>query len=69
VIHSADSDGIEQSWVTLGAMARVWLPDPPDSGRSWKPRRGLNVDQLGEALIAWMDAAGIAQAVLVGKSR
>ena len=46
----------------------VFVPDLPGFGKSDKPARALNVSELADALDAWMEAAGIERAVLVGNS-
>ena len=46
----------------------VYVPDLPGWGRSFKPRRTLNVPELAEALGWWMDAAGLGRAALVANS-
>jgi len=46
----------------------VHVPDLPGFGRSDKPDRALDVDGLGRALTAWMNASGLAGAALVGNS-
>jgi pimeloyl-ACP methyl ester carboxylesterase len=52
----------------LAPFFRVFAPDLPGFGKSDKPARALNVPELAGALVAWMDAAGLVQAVLVGNS-
>ena len=52
----------------LAPYRRVLAPDLPGFGRSWKPRRVLGVSALADALGAWMGAAGIGRALLVGNS-
>lgn len=52
----------------LAATHRVHVPDLPGHGRSGTPRRPLDVPGLADALVRWMDAAGIARAVLVANS-
>lgn len=52
----------------LAPFYRVLAPDLPGFGRSGKPREVLDVRGLADALGAWMDAEGIASAVLVGNS-
>ena len=52
----------------LARRHRVLLPDLPGFGRSSKPRDALGIDQLADALVAWMRALGIARAHLVGNS-
>ncbi len=46
----------------------VYAPDLPGFGLSQKPRPPLDVGQLAEALLAWMDAAQVEQAALLGNS-
>jgi len=46
----------------------VLAPDLPGFGRSDKPRRALSIPGLADALVAWMDAAGLDRAALVGQS-
>jgi 2-hydroxy-6-oxonona-2,4-dienedioate hydrolase len=52
----------------LGTDLRVLAPDLPGFGRSDKPERALTIRELADALAAWMDAAGLARAALVGNS-
>jgi pimeloyl-ACP methyl ester carboxylesterase len=47
---------------------RVYAPDLPGFGQSERPRTTLTVEGLAEALIAWMDAAGLERAALLGNS-
>lgn len=47
---------------------RVLAPDLPGFGRSQTPEAPLDVPGLAEALVAWMDAAGLRDAALVGNS-
>ncbi len=47
---------------------RVYAPDLPGSGRSGKPRHILNIDELADALAAWMRANGRRNAILIGNS-
>ena len=46
----------------------VYALDLPGFGKSDKPRRALSVPQLATALLAWMDAAGLPDARLLGNS-
>lgn len=46
----------------------VFAPDLPGFGRSERPPRALNVKESADALLAWMDAAGLERAALVGNS-
>ena len=47
---------------------RVYAPDLPGSGRSGRPDHILNVDELADALAAWMRATGLRDAILIGNS-
>lgn len=56
---------------TMRHLAQRYLvlaPDLPGFGWSQRPSRVLDVPELASALVATMDAAGIARAVLVGSS-
>lgn len=52
----------------LAPSHRVLVPDLPGFGQSEDPARPLRVPELASALLAWLDAAGIARAHLVGNS-
>jgi 2-hydroxy-6-oxonona-2,4-dienedioate hydrolase len=52
----------------LGRTRRVFVPDLPGFGRSSRPHRWLTVAALAQALVAWMDAVGLARAHVVGNS-
>jgi 2-hydroxy-6-oxonona-2,4-dienedioate hydrolase len=52
----------------LAPYCRVFAPDLPGFGKSGKPSRVLNVPELADALISWMDAIRLEQAVLLGNS-
>lgn len=52
----------------LGPWFRTWAPDLPGFGRSEDPGRLYSLPELADALVAWMDAAGVARATLVGNS-
>ena len=52
----------------LAASHRVLVPDLPGFGESDDPVRPLRVPELAAALVAWLDAAGIARAHLLGNS-
>jgi pimeloyl-ACP methyl ester carboxylesterase len=51
---------------TLAARGLVLVPDLPGHGASHQDQRPLRVAELARALAAWMDARGLARAVLVG---
>jgi 2-hydroxy-6-oxonona-2,4-dienedioate hydrolase len=52
----------------LGRYYRVYAPDLPGFGKSTKPQHVLNLQELADALVAWMDAVGLDQPVLLGNS-
>ena len=52
----------------LAAVAQVYAPDLPGHGKSDTPERVLDVPGLAEALLRWMDAAGIERPTLLGNS-
>ena len=52
----------------LATHVRVAAPDLPGFGRSDKPEHALTIEQLADALIAWMDAMGLEAPTLVGNS-
>jgi pimeloyl-ACP methyl ester carboxylesterase len=52
----------------LGRDFRVLAPDLPGFGESDKPRHILNVDELADALAAWLDASAIPRAAFIGNS-
>jgi pimeloyl-ACP methyl ester carboxylesterase len=54
--------------VRLAPYCAVYVPDLPGFGKSDKPSRVLNVAELSDALAAWMTAAGLNQAALLGNS-
>lgn len=54
--------------VRLAPDYRVYAPDLPGFGRSGKPRAVLDVAGLADALAAWMGAAGLERAALLGNS-
>lgn len=56
---------------TLRWMGRdfdVYAPDQPGFGLSAKPSRPLDILELAEWVVRWMDAAGLARAALVANS-
>lgn len=65
--------GVSSAYLVPTALALasdhpVYAPDLPGFGRSKGPSRALNVAQLAEELLAWMDAMGLARPVLLGNS-
>ena len=52
----------------MASYARVYAPDLPGFGKSTKPTRALNIDELADALAAWMQTMKLAQAVVLGNS-
>jgi pimeloyl-ACP methyl ester carboxylesterase len=52
----------------LAARHRVLAPDLPGHGRSGTPARALGIPGLADALLAWLDLAGIERAPLVANS-
>lgn len=52
----------------LAPRVEVLAPDLPGFGRSSRARHALSLDELADALAAWMDAEGIARAALLGNS-
>lgn len=52
----------------LAASHRVLVPDLPGFGESEDPPEPLRVPGLAAALLAWLDAAGVARAHLIGNS-
>ncbi len=46
----------------------TFVPDLPGFGRSHHPKRPLTIDQLGDAVIRFMDQQGVERAVLLGNS-
>ena len=52
----------------LAAFAHVHAPDLPGHGKSDTPERALNVPELAEALLRWMDAAALERPALLGNS-
>lgn len=52
----------------LGQRYRVYAPDLPGFGKSQNPPQVLTVEGLSDALIAWMDAMCLSQAVFLGNS-
>jgi 2-hydroxy-6-oxonona-2,4-dienedioate hydrolase len=54
--------------VRLAREYRVYAPDLPGFGHSDKPPRTLDIPELADALVAWMDTAGLERVALVGNS-
>ena len=52
----------------LGRDFPMFAPDLPGFGRSDRPPRVLTIPELADALAAWLDAAGIGRAALLGNS-
>lgn len=52
----------------LAEFSSVYAPDLPGFGRSGRPPRTLDIEELSDALVAWMDAVGLGRAALVGNS-
>lgn len=52
----------------LAPHYRVYVPDFPGFGDSGKPDRALDVPGLADMLAAWMSAAGLERAMLLGNS-
>lgn len=47
---------------------QVYAPDLPGFGKSTKPQQFFSVEELTDALVAWMDVARIDRPVLLGNS-
>jgi hypothetical protein len=52
----------------LAPFCRVYAPDLPGYGKSYKPGKVLTLSELADALADWMDALEMANAHLVGNS-
>jgi pimeloyl-ACP methyl ester carboxylesterase len=52
----------------LGARVEAIALDLPGFGRSGGPARALDVSEMAGAVVAWLDAAGIERAILLGNS-
>jgi pimeloyl-ACP methyl ester carboxylesterase len=52
----------------LASDHRTFVPDLPGFGRSHHPPHPLTIDELGEAVVRFMDQQGIERAVLLGNS-
>lgn len=53
---------------TLGTDFPCYAPDLPGFGRSQRPRHLLTLPELADALVAFMDAANLERALLLGNS-
>ncbi len=52
----------------LAGDYRTFVPDLPGFGRSHHPPHPLTIDQLGDAVVRFMDQQGVDRAVLLGNS-
>ena len=52
----------------LAPSCRIYAPDLPGYGRSYKPKKILTLPQLADALDDWMVTLGLAQAHLIANS-
>ncbi len=52
----------------LAADFPVYVPELPGHGLSTRPRDAMTIHELTDTLAAWMEAAHVGQAVLVGQS-
>lgn len=52
----------------LGEVERVLLPDLPGFGKSPRPRKAFDIQQLGAVLLAWAEALGLARGLYIGNS-
>jgi 2-hydroxy-6-oxonona-2,4-dienedioate hydrolase len=52
----------------LAPHVRVYAPDLPGFGESWKPDRTLLLHELGHWLGRWIEVEGLAPATLLGQS-
>lgn len=52
----------------LAPHYRVYAPDLPGFGRSYKPPRTLNIGELADSLAAWMEAVDLRSAALLANS-
>jgi pimeloyl-ACP methyl ester carboxylesterase len=59
---------LEPTAALLAADYRTFVPDLPGMGRSIRPPRALDLPDLATALIHYLDAVGVDQAVFVGNS-
>jgi pimeloyl-ACP methyl ester carboxylesterase len=54
--------------IRLAPEYRVYAPDLPGFGQSDKPPEALDIPELADALVAWMEVAGLERAILIGNS-
>jgi 2-hydroxy-6-oxonona-2,4-dienedioate hydrolase len=52
----------------LAPFCRVYVPDLPGYGKSYKPDKILGLSELADALAEWMDALALQKAHFVGNS-
>jgi 2-hydroxy-6-oxonona-2,4-dienedioate hydrolase len=52
----------------IAPFCRVYAPDLPAYGKSYKPEKILNLAELADALAEWMDAMALTKAHLIGNS-
>lgn len=52
----------------LAERFEVWVPDLPSHGRRDGPPTSLDMHELADVVVAWMDEIGMRTAVLVGNS-
>lgn len=52
----------------LGLHYRVYAPDLPGFGKSANPPQVLTIAELSDAIVAWLDAMGLSQAIFLGNS-
>jgi 2-hydroxy-6-oxonona-2,4-dienedioate hydrolase len=52
----------------LAPRRDVYAPDLPGFGLSERPPRALNIPELADALLGWMDAIGLGPAIMLGNS-
>jgi 2-hydroxy-6-oxonona-2,4-dienedioate hydrolase len=52
----------------LASTYRVYAPDLPGYGESEKPSHMLNLSELADSIVHWMDAVGIERATFLGNS-
>jgi pimeloyl-ACP methyl ester carboxylesterase len=62
------SDYLVAGVTALGTWTRAHLVELPGYSGSGEPPHEMTVTEFGEALLAWLDAAGLERTVLVGHS-